>query len=168
MPRLGADTPPEQTPPAQCMLGDMGNKRVVLILLECILVLTVHLREKLKLACVEYEGGNIHAFFCRIHRVASCTTETTTAWKSLSFNTWQLPSPGQQPIVDDLFSATRSTIQYTLIILLLIIYYYDGRHGNCPGNRCKLAIIKKATKRISNYLGQIKKIPCHTALFTRF
>ena len=35
---------------------------------------------------------------------------TTTAWKSLSFNTWQLPSPGQQPIVDDLFSATCSTI----------------------------------------------------------
>ena len=36
-----ADTPLEQTPPrpAQCMLGDMGNKRAVRILLECILVL---------------------------------------------------------------------------------------------------------------------------------
>ena len=30
--------PQEQTPPAQCMLGDMGNKRAVRILLECILV----------------------------------------------------------------------------------------------------------------------------------
>ena len=49
---LGPDTPPwdqtliywsqtppqEQTPPLQCMLGDMGNKRAVRILLECILV----------------------------------------------------------------------------------------------------------------------------------
>ena len=40
-----ADTPPEQThprqsrpPPAQCMLGDTGNKWAVRILLECILV----------------------------------------------------------------------------------------------------------------------------------
>ena len=38
------DTPPGQTPlgadipPAQCMLGDTGNKRAVRILLECILV----------------------------------------------------------------------------------------------------------------------------------
>ena len=30
--------PREQTPPAQCMLGDMGNKRAVRILLECDLV----------------------------------------------------------------------------------------------------------------------------------
>ena len=45
----GADTPWEQTPPhweqtpppAQCMLGDMGNKWAVHILLECILV-TAH------------------------------------------------------------------------------------------------------------------------------
>ena len=46
----GADTPQEQisvppspweqTPPAQCMLGDTGNKRAVRILLECILVVT--------------------------------------------------------------------------------------------------------------------------------
>ena len=41
----GADTPlsrhPPRTkhPPAQCMLGDTGNKRAVRILLECILVL---------------------------------------------------------------------------------------------------------------------------------
>ena len=37
---LGADTPREQTcpPPAQCMLGDTGNKQAVRILLECILV----------------------------------------------------------------------------------------------------------------------------------
>ena len=36
---LGADTPtPQQTPPVQCMLTDTGNKRVVGILLECILV----------------------------------------------------------------------------------------------------------------------------------
>ena len=35
----GVDPPsPEQTPPEQCMLGDVGNKRVVRILLECILV----------------------------------------------------------------------------------------------------------------------------------
>ena len=36
----GADTPPwEQTPPQEeCMLGDMGNKQAVHILLECILV----------------------------------------------------------------------------------------------------------------------------------
>ena len=40
----GMHTTPRQTlsgsrhPPAQCMLGDMGNKRVVRILLECILV----------------------------------------------------------------------------------------------------------------------------------
>ena len=40
---LGADTPHPgaDTPPAQCMLGDTGNKRVVRILLECILVLKV-------------------------------------------------------------------------------------------------------------------------------
>ena len=31
-------TPQEQTPPPQCMLGDTGNKRAVRILLECILV----------------------------------------------------------------------------------------------------------------------------------
>ena len=43
---LGADTPQvdipwadTSLPPAQCMLGDTGNKRVVRILLECILVL---------------------------------------------------------------------------------------------------------------------------------
>ena len=42
-----ADTPHKQsppwkqTPPAQCMLGDTGNKRVVRILLECILVITL-------------------------------------------------------------------------------------------------------------------------------
>ena len=36
-PPLGAD-PPEQTLPAQCMLGDTGNKRAVRILLECVLV----------------------------------------------------------------------------------------------------------------------------------
>ena len=36
-PPPGADIPPEQTPPAQCMLGDTGNKRAVRILLECIL-----------------------------------------------------------------------------------------------------------------------------------
>ena len=42
---LGADTPGIRHPPwgadtptAQCMLGDMGNKRAVRILLECILV----------------------------------------------------------------------------------------------------------------------------------
>ena len=36
-PRPG--TPPRQVhPPRQCMLGDMGNKRMVRILLECILV----------------------------------------------------------------------------------------------------------------------------------
>ena len=41
---LRADTPTEQTPngsrhpPEQCMLGDMGNKQVVCILLECNLV----------------------------------------------------------------------------------------------------------------------------------
>ena len=45
----GADTHPQSshpnplrtrhTPPEQCMLGDTGNKRVVRILLECILVL---------------------------------------------------------------------------------------------------------------------------------
>ena len=29
---------PEQSPPEQCMLGDVGNKRVVRILLECIFV----------------------------------------------------------------------------------------------------------------------------------
>ena len=42
----GADTPPADTPweqtlpapPAQCMLGDTGNKRAGRILLECILV----------------------------------------------------------------------------------------------------------------------------------
>ena len=34
----GADTPWEQTPLAQCMLGDTANKRAVRILLECILV----------------------------------------------------------------------------------------------------------------------------------
>ena len=28
----------DQTPPVQCMLGDMGNKQMVCILLECILV----------------------------------------------------------------------------------------------------------------------------------
>ena len=44
-PPPGADTPQEQTPPCPdqtplelCMLGDTGNKRVVRILLECILV----------------------------------------------------------------------------------------------------------------------------------
>ena len=34
-----ADSPREQTPPAQCMLGDTANKRAVRILLERILVL---------------------------------------------------------------------------------------------------------------------------------
>ena len=34
----GADTPLGADPPAQCMLGDMANKQVVHILLECILV----------------------------------------------------------------------------------------------------------------------------------
>ena len=37
---LGADTPQADTPREQCMLGDMGNKRAVHILLECILVTT--------------------------------------------------------------------------------------------------------------------------------
>ena len=32
------DTPRKQTSPTQCMLGDTGNKQVVPILLECILV----------------------------------------------------------------------------------------------------------------------------------
>ena len=31
--------PQDQVPPEQCMLGDTGNKRVVRILLECILVI---------------------------------------------------------------------------------------------------------------------------------
>ena len=38
---LGRYTPLGRYPPQQCMLGDMGNKRVVRILLECILVLSV-------------------------------------------------------------------------------------------------------------------------------
>ena len=141
-------------------------KRTVCTRLKSFFIQIVHLRDELKLVCVECEGCNINKFYCRIHRVLSCAEQDKTTWKSLSLDTWQLPSPGQQPIVDNLFSVTRSTIQYMLIILLLIIYYYDGRHGNCPGNRCKLAIIKKATKRISSC--QIKKIPRHTALFTRF
>ena len=37
-PHPGADTPQDQTPPAQCMLGDMVNKRAACILLECNLV----------------------------------------------------------------------------------------------------------------------------------
>ena len=38
-PHPGADTTQEEASPAQCMLGDAGNKRVVRILLECILVI---------------------------------------------------------------------------------------------------------------------------------
>ena len=41
----GADTP---SPPAQCMLGDTGNKWEVRILLECILVLEIYLKFKKK------------------------------------------------------------------------------------------------------------------------
>ena len=38
-PSLGSRHPPGADPPAQCVLGDTGNKQVVLILLECILVM---------------------------------------------------------------------------------------------------------------------------------
>ena len=52
----GAETPPKQTPPAQCMLGDTGNKRAVCILLVCNLVkmkFKNHLMEFVKLRIVE-------------------------------------------------------------------------------------------------------------------
>ena len=41
-PWAGTPLPPQTgTPPEQCMLGDMGNKQAVCILLECILVFTL-------------------------------------------------------------------------------------------------------------------------------
>ena len=43
-PPLARRPPPaSQTPPAQCMLGDTVNKRAVCILLECNLVVKLHL-----------------------------------------------------------------------------------------------------------------------------
>ena len=38
LPGAATHHPQEQTLPAQCMLGDTGNKRAIRILLECILV----------------------------------------------------------------------------------------------------------------------------------
>ena len=42
----GTGTPEDQTPPVECMLGDTVNKRVVRILLECILVLILFLLQR--------------------------------------------------------------------------------------------------------------------------
>ena len=105
---LGADTrhppgsrhtprsrhPPEQTfppradtPPAQCMLGDTGNKRTVRILLKCILVvlafaLVCNARCCLGSGCVMLilaENNDTVAF--RFKSPQSCSMRSSNLWK---------------------------------------------------------------------------------------